>query len=35
LTKADKLSRGAGLARQHEIAAARGSPVRVTRFSAL
>jgi GTP-binding protein len=35
LTKADKLSRGAGLARQHEIAAALGSPVRVTRFSAL
>ena len=35
LTKADKLSRGAGLARQHEIAARLGSKARVTRFSAL
>lgn len=35
LTKADKLSRGAGLARQHEIAGLLGPAVRLTRFSAL
>lgn len=35
LTKADKLSRGAGLARQHELARQLGPDVRLTRFSAL
>lgn len=35
LTKADKLSRGAGLARQHQLAAQVGSTARLTRFSAL
>lgn len=34
LTKADKLSRGAGLARQHEVAARAGN-AEITRFSAL
>ena len=35
LTKADKLSRGAGLARQQEVAGAVGPSVRLTRFSAI
>lgn len=35
LTKADKLSRGAGLARQHEVARQLGAETRLVRFSAL
>jgi GTP-binding protein len=35
LTKADKVSRGAGLARQHQVAEQLGPGVRLTRFSAL
>jgi GTP-binding protein len=35
LTKADKLSRGAGLARQQQVAGAVGPSVRLTRFSAI
>jgi GTP-binding protein len=35
LTKADKLSRGAGMACQHEVAKAVGGNVRLTRFSAI
>ena len=35
LTKADKLSRGAGLARQHEIERQVAGETRLTRFSAL
>jgi GTP-binding protein len=35
LTKADKLSRGAGLARQHEIAKTVDGRTRLTRFSSL
>lgn len=35
LTKADKLSRGAGLARQHEVAKQVGKNVQMTRFSAI
>jgi GTP-binding protein EngB required for normal cell division len=34
LTKADKLSRGAGLAVERQVAAALGPTPRVTRFSA-
>lgn len=35
LTKADKLSRGAGLARQRELGAQLGPTIRLTRFSSL
>ena len=35
LTKADKLSRGAGLARQHQVAGAVAPEVLLTRFSAI
>ncbi len=35
LTKADKLSRGAGLSRQHEVARQLGAETRLVRFSAL
>jgi GTP-binding protein len=35
LTKADKLSRGAGLVRQQQVAGAVGPDVRLTRFSAI
>jgi GTP-binding protein len=35
LTKADKLSRGAGLEQQRKLAALLGSAVKLTRFSAL
>lgn len=35
LTKADKLSRGAGLARQHEVAKQVGKNVQMTRFSSI
>jgi GTP-binding protein EngB required for normal cell division len=35
LTKADKLSRGAGLEQQRKLAALLGPAVKLTRFSAL
>jgi GTP-binding protein len=35
LTKADKLSRGAGIARQHEVASMVGADIKLTRFSSL